>query len=72
MVQCMVIFVDVTIFIMAMWITNENNWHIGENNRGNFQELQNRIIGKIKSILGSSLLGMRLVHVDVQIMYAPF
>ena len=42
-----------------MWVTDENNRRIigmlGENNRGNFQELQNRIIGKIKSILGSGL-----------------
>ena len=33
------------------------NQHTGENNRAGFQELQNRIIGKINSILfGSGLL----------------
>ena len=44
-------------------VTNENNWshlknnrYIGENNRANFLELQNRIIGKIKSIIGSGLI----------------
>ena len=36
-----------------MWVIDENNrslnnWHVGENNRGSFQELQNRIIGKIR------------------------
>ena len=44
----------------AMWVTDENNRRIigmlgREENKGNFQELQNRIIGKIKSILGSGL-----------------
>ena len=48
-------FVHVIIFIMQCGLPNENNWHAGENNRGNFQEMQNRIIGKIKSTLGSDL-----------------
>ena len=43
-----------------MWVTDENNRRIigmlGENNRGNFLELQNRIIGKLKSMLGSGLI----------------
>ena len=43
-----------------MWVTNDNNRRIigrlGENNRGiKFQELQNRTIGNIKSVLGSGL-----------------
>ena len=43
-----------------MWVIDENNWHVGENNTiiiGEIfkPELQNRIIDKIKSILGSSL-----------------
>ena len=40
----------------------ENNRHIGENNKANLQELQNRIIGKIKSILGSGLQGIHGIH----------
>ena len=42
-----------------MWVTDENNRRIisilGRIIGGNFQELQNRVIGKIKSILGSGL-----------------
>ena len=46
-------------------VTNENNRRIigtlGRIIGGNFQELQNRIIGNIKSILGSGLHAMQLI-----------
>ena len=42
---------------MTIFITNQQMWVTDENNRGIFQELQNIIMGKIKSIiLGSSLI----------------
>ena len=34
----------------------KNNRYTGENNRANFQKLQNRIISKTKSIIGSGLV----------------
>ena len=42
---------------MIIFIMNQQMWVTDENNRGIFQELQNIIMGKIRSIiLGSGLI----------------
>ena len=56
-----------------MWVTDENNRRIigmlGRIIGKIFQELQNKIIGKIKSILGSGLTWSRLVIHTYQPLY---